>query len=165
MNTNALTALNKSFTYPAVNWGKFLMLWESNQPISFYSWECPPRQKVKDPKLGSWINYDIDIKSVVDGIKLDEFTELPRLTTQVEEEQWFINEILKKYPNATYSKIVADTNGLYLFPKSKTILGEVKIKVLAKKFQKLLKQKARSLYGKDMPKVILATTLLKPFEY
>jgi len=38
-----------------------------------------------------------------------------------EKELWFIKEVVQKNSKASYIKIIADTNGLYLFVKTKMI--------------------------------------------
>jgi hypothetical protein len=139
-------------------------LWEENKPISFYGWECPPRQIQEDKKYGRWVNFDIDIKSVVQGKKLDKYTELPRLTAQWKQENWFIETLINKNPDVSYSKIIADTNGLYLYKKSRAILGEKKIRKLSKKFQVLLEKRSKKLLEKNSPPIILYSSLQKKFK-
>lgn len=143
------------------NWERFEQLWNSNKPISFYNWECPPRQKAKD-KNGTWINFDIDIEAVVGGKKLDEFTEFPRLTSQVENERWFL-ELVNSRANTNYTKIIADTNALYINPKSIKILGDKKIAKLSLRFKKALEQTRNALLKAKSPKIILYTDLKKGF--
>ena len=156
--------LKKRFTYPPQNWDKIKRLLKTNQKISFFSWECPPRQIVNDPVRGKWVNFDINIKTVVDGNKIDAYTELPRLTTQVEKETWLIKTLGLPNPNFSYTKIVADTNGLYLYTKSRKILGSRKVKNLASEFARTLAAKAKLLYPSYVPKVILFTSLMSPFK-
>lgn len=162
MNARSLNKLKIKFTHPPLNWAKLVELWESDQPITFYSWECPPRQIQQDPKLGRYVNFDVDIKSIVNGKRLDEFTELPRLTSQPDNERWFI-EIIKSNPNTRYVKIIADTNGLYLYPKSLKIFGRTKIKKLSKKFQDLLTERSWDLFRSDSPEIILYSDLQNKF--
>lgn len=157
MNKKLLNKIKGKFTYPSQNWDKLVSLWEDDEPISFYSWECPPRQIKIDKKNGRWVNFDIDIKSIVEGKKLDEFTELPRLTSQWEKEKWFIETIVNQNPNATYTKIIADTNGLYLYTKSKDILGEKKIRLLSNKFRRYLESKSKELLDNNSPNLVLYT--------
>lgn len=163
MGIKQLNKIKEKFTYPPQNWERLEYLWKNNKPISFYSWECPPRQIKKDKKNGRWVNFDVDIKSVVEGKKLDKFTELPRLTSQWKKEKWFIETITSKNPNATYKKIIADTNGLYLYTKSKKILGEKKIKLLSNKFRDCLIVKSKELLINDCPKIVLYTDLQKKY--
>lgn len=164
MDTKVLNILRPKLTYPSENWERLVWLWKNDLPISFYSWECPPRQIVNDPKLGRWVNLDVDIKSVVNGKALDEYTEIPRLVVKSNQEGEFINSVVKIYPRATYTKIIADTNGLYLYPKTKQILGEAKLRKLSAKFKSLLEEKAQKLYGKDTPSVVLYTKLQARFK-
>ncbi|KKR30833.1 hypothetical protein A2715_01895 [Candidatus Woesebacteria bacterium RIFCSPHIGHO2_01_FULL_39_32] len=164
MNKKILNKIKDKFTYSPQNWSKLANLWEYNEPISFYSWECPPRQIREDKKYGRWVNFDVDIKSVVGGKKLDKFTELPRLTSQWRKEKWFSENIIQKNSEATYTKLIANTNGLYLYPKSKKILGEEKIKSLSKKFKKILEKRAKKLLGKNSPKIVLYTELQNIFK-
>ncbi len=164
MNQKTLNRIKNRLTYPAQNWEGFVELCNNKQKISFFSWECPPRQIATDPILGRWINFDIDIQTVVNGKKLDKFTELPRLTTQIENEKWFQNSIVASNSQFTYTKIVADTNGLYLFPKSSQILGKTKIKRLSEEFARLLMGRAVKIYGPTTPKVILFTSLMAPYK-
>jgi len=159
-----ISKLKSRFTYPSQNWEKVARLLKTNQKISFFSWECPPRQIVDDPAKGGWVNFDVDIKAIVDGKKIDAYTELPRLTAQVEKESWLIKTLNLPNPNFSYTKIVADTNGLYLYTKSRGILGSRKIKKLAREFAKTLTTKARLLYPTYTPKIVLFTSLMLPFK-
>ena len=159
-----LRNIKSKFTYPPQNWKRLEYLWKNDKPISFYSWECPPRQIVTDKKNGRWVNFDIDIESIVDGRKLDKFTELPRLTSQWKKEKWFIETIISKNPNASYTKIVADTNGLYLYTKSKKILGKKKIAQLSNKFKDCIEEKSKELLGASSPNIVLYTDNQKKFK-
>src|SRR4030042_2257512 len=163
MDIEILNNIKSRFTYPPQNWDKLLSLWKNNKPISFYSWECPPRQINVDKENGRWVNFDIDITSVVEGKKLDRYTELPRITSQWKKEKWFI-EIVNKNPNCTYTKIIADTNALYIYQKSKEILGERKITYLSNKFKTHLERKSKKLLGPNTPKFMLYTSLQKKFK-
>ncbi|OGM63603.1 hypothetical protein A2961_04515 [Candidatus Woesebacteria bacterium RIFCSPLOWO2_01_FULL_39_21] len=159
-----LNKLKKNMTYPPDGWDRISKLWNNNSPVSFYSWECPPRQIQENKKYGRWINFDIDIESVISGKKIDNYTELPRLTSQPEKELWFIKEVVQKNSKASYIKIIADTNGLYLFVKTKNILGNKKIRDLSNKFRDLLTKKAKELLGQFSPEIILFTKIQKPFK-
>ena len=164
MNTKNLEKIRKRFTYPPENLDKLINLWKEDKPISFYSWECPPRQVQEDEKNGRWANFDVDIEKVVQGKKLDKFTELPRLTFAWKKEKWFIENVIRKNPKASYTKLIADTNGLYLYIKSKKILGEKRIISLSKKFKKLIEGRSRELLGENSPKIILYTDLQNNFK-
>lgn len=163
MDLKQLNKIIKKFTYPPQNWERIKYLWQKDEQITFYSWECPPRQIQYDSEGERWVNFDIDIDLVVNGKKLDKYTELPRLTTQPEKEKWFINTIIEANPKATYIKLIADTNGLYLYKRSREILGDKKIKDLAQKFQSLLILKANVLLPTNSPKIVLYSSLQKNF--
>lgn len=164
MNANALSSVRNKFTDWPDNWERLFSWWKTDAPISFYSWECPPRQVQESPQYGRWVNFDLNLETIVKGNKLDQYTELPRLTTQPEQENWFIQTVVKKNNQATYTKIVADTNATYLFIKSGKILGEKKIAALSKKFRALLEKEANRLLGKNAPPIILFTALQKDFK-
>lgn len=164
MNKTTLNKVKSEFTYPPQSWDTLVGLWKNDEPISFYSWECPPRQIKVDKKNGRWVNFDIDIKSIVEGKKLDEFTELPRLTSQWKKEKWFIETIVNQNPNATYTKIIADTNGIYLYTKSKEIMGEKKISFLSSKFKRYLESKSKELLGNSSPNLVLYTKFQGKFK-
>ncbi len=157
MDVKTLNKIKSKFTFPPQNWNRILKLWENDQPITFYSWECPPRQIKNDKKYGQYVNFDLDIASIVNNKKLDNYTELPRLTTQWQQEKWFIKTIVKPNLQASYLKIIADTNGLYLYPKSKKILGEKKIASLSLKFKLLLEKKSKTLLKAYSPPIYLYT--------
>jgi len=165
MDIKKLERLKNRFTYPPQNWDRIAELWENNEPISFYSWECPPRQIKNNRQYGKYVNFDINIKDVVNGTKLDLYTEIPRLTSLFTEEESFIKDVVLKCKNATYTKIVADTNGLYLYPRSGKILGKGKIQALSVDFKVALQDKVKELYPNlGFPRIILFTELMKEFK-
>ena len=157
MDTKILKSFQTRFAYPPTNWGQVIYLWKNNLPITFYSWECPPRRIDYDKKYGRWVNFDVDIKKIVNGGRTDKYTEIPRIISKTNEEKWFIKNIINQNPNAKYIKLIADTNGLYLFPKSKIILGRSKINLLSEIFLNELRTKSKNLFGNLSPKFYLYT--------
>lgn len=164
MTNKVIKTLLKNSTYKPDGLEAIKKAVNNNEPITFYSWECPPRQIVENGKLGRWVTFDVDIDSIVDGKMLDEFTEVPWITLETEKEKWFINKILPLYKKANYIKIIADTNAKYLFVKSYKILGGKKIRHLSYKFKISLEKKAKKLFGNKSPDFVLYTKLQKAFE-
>ena len=163
MNIKIINQTKKMWTSPPENWEKVLSLWKNNQSITFYSWECPPRQVYSNRKYGKFVNFDIDIKAVVWGKKLDKYTEIPRINTRMKDEKWFIKNIVLKNPKTTYIKLIADTNAIYLFPKSLKILGKEKNTNLSYEFQRQLKLFSKLMIGKKFPRFTLFTKIQKKY--
>lgn len=132
--------------------------------VSFYDWECPPRQ-IKTEKNGSrWVNFDVNLKSVVAGKKLDYYTELPKIVSKTK----LIKKILRvldvsglKYK---FYMLIADTNALYLYPDSANKISYNRIKELSLRFRDLLQKRADIIYGNGKIKVILYTALQDKFK-
>ncbi len=165
MKNKLIKLLNGKSTYKPVNIQAIVGAMERNEEITFYSWECPPRQIVQSKKFGQFVNFDVDIKKVVNGQLLDKFTEVPRITSQGKKELWFIKNILSKYKRAKYIKIIADTNAKYLYIKSYKILGETKMNFLSNKFKKLLEIKSKRIFTKYDLKFYLYTEFQRRFVY
>lgn len=157
MKSKLITTLKEKSTYGIDNLKSLERAIQNNEPITFYSWECPPRQIIRDTKNGKWVTFDVDIKGVVNGKMLDKYTEIPRLILQSKEEKWFMTTVLSTYENASYIKIIADTNAKYLYIKSYEILGEKKIQTLSKTFKTNLETKAKELWRQKAPKFYLYT--------
>lgn len=164
MTLSILAKLESRFTFKPEGWEEVALWWKNDFPISFYSWECPPRQIQTTKKYRRWVNFDIDLKSVVNGKKLDQFTELPRIITQPDKEKMFIESIININPKVTYTKIIADTNAPYLFVKSQKILGKERIRWLSREFKNLLEIKTTKLLGENKPNFSLYSSLQKGFK-
>lgn len=164
MKIKALNKIKKFWTFPPENWEQVKFWWKNDLPISFYSWECPPRRVTEDKKFGKFVNFDIDIKKVVWGEKLDSYTEIPRINTRREEEKWFVENIILKSKNSTYIKFIADTNAIYLYPKSLKILGRPKIGKLLLEFKAELEKFSSLKINQKFPKFLLFTEIQKRFK-
>jgi hypothetical protein len=164
MNIKTLKQAKILWSYPPENWEQLSYWWKENQPITFYSWECPPRKIDKDKKLGQFVNFDVDIKKVVIGEKLDNYTEIPRICCRKDDEKWFIKNIIWKNPKTTYIKLIADTNAFYLYPKSLIILGEKVIKKLSRKFKKELEVFSVQNVDNKFPIFILFSEIQKEYK-
>jgi len=136
----------------------------NRETVSFYDWECPPRQ-IKTERDGSkWVNFNIDLKSVVAGKKLDRYTELPKIVSKTK----LIKEILKALDASRlkykFYMLVADTNALYLYPDSVKKIGYDRVKKLSLHFQNLLQKKSNIFYGQNKIRVVLYTDLQGKFK-
>jgi len=135
---------------------------EGDNLITFYNWECPPRSISKTKEGKVFINYDIDIKSISNGKKIDHFTELPRVIEQPEREKKilkFLNTLGIKY---RFAKLIADTNIYYLTPDTVKILGRKKIMMKLKEFKNLIIEKSKQYPVKV--EVYLFTELTKKYK-
>lgn len=164
MNIKILNKIKKLWTYPPENWERVLYWWKNDLPITFYSWECPPRQIKIDKDYGRFIDFDVDIEAVVSGKKLDQYTEIPRTNARLEDEKWFIKTIVLQNPKTKYLKLIADTNAYYLYPKSIKVLGEKKIAVLSRRFLNALKKFSCQNLDSKWPKFVLFTLVKRKYE-
>jgi len=108
--------------------------------ITFYNWECLPRflDATLDGKY--FVNYDVDLKRIFKGERVDSYTELPRVVAKSESEiknLKYLNILGIKY---RFVKLIADTNAYYLTPETIKILGKGKIKEKFFEFKKLIEQ-------------------------
>lgn len=132
--------------------------------ISFYDWECPPRQIQTEENGSKWVNFDVDLCSVVAGEKLDRYTELPKIISK----KRLISKILKILNSSgikyRFYMLVADTNVSYLYPDSLRRVGYKRIMELSLSFRDLLQKKADVIYGKNKINVLLYTYLQNEFK-
>ena len=122
---------------------------------TFYSWECPPRKLTEE----KWLNFEVDLDKVFSGIKLDEFTELPKII-----EFGDIEKNLLKKIDQTYYKIIADTNAYYLSPETIKKCGEKRIKTIFNRFKRTIQKECNEKYGIDKVKVVLFTEIIKDYK-
>lgn len=125
----------------------------NKQKIILFDWECPPRF-IQRQKNKENISFDVNLKQIFKGQKIDQFTEIPRtLTNQLLEEK-ILNLFMKNGFEVEFYKFIADTN---------TNLVEVSNKSKTKKkfveFKKLLSQKVVNYPVKT--KVYLFSSFLK----
>ncbi|MDP3918524.1 MAG: hypothetical protein Q8Q35_01285 [Nanoarchaeota archaeon] len=114
-----------------------------------YSWECPPR--VIDE--GGVLNFNVDLKKIFQGERIDKFTELPKIIE--------FREVERKYVGDEYYKIIADGNAYFLSPKSVVKYGSVS-KTFSE-FRDIVQRKCDEEYGENKVKVVLFTELIKEY--
>jgi len=131
--------------------------------FSYFDWECPPRKKEVDENGEIWFDFDLPLEKIVSGQKVNEFTELPKILEK-EKETKEILSILEKYNALPLIKLVADTNWLYLYPRTLEKVGEKRLKKIADRFEFLLQEKSDEMFGKNKIRVINFTRFQKRFE-
>lgn len=164
MKSKAIKLIKERSTYPTDNLKFIKSALRSKKPVSFFSWECPPRKIIVDNKNGRWVTFEVNIKDIVNGKKLDDYTEIPRITSKPEQERWFINKVLPKFENSRYIKIIADTNAEYIYRRSFEILGKKIIVKLSEIFKKELEIKTKKLLGNQTPQFYLYTKFQKIYK-
>ncbi|MBU4351059.1 hypothetical protein L6250_02755 [Candidatus Parcubacteria bacterium] len=132
--------------------------------VSFYDWECPPRQIQTEENGLKWVNFNVDLKSVVAGKKLDYYTELPKIVSKTKLIKKILDILDTSGIKYMFYMLVADTNALYLYPDSAKRIGYSCIKKLSLRFRDLLQEKADILYGRNKIRVILYTCLQDKFK-
>ncbi|MBM4401714.1 MAG: hypothetical protein FJ044_00520 [Candidatus Cloacimonetes bacterium] len=132
--------------------------------FSFFDWECPPRRLRKDEDGSYWFDFDLDLEQIVEGKKLDKFTELPKLVTRENKTEVILDLIEKEFGQKQFLKLVADTNWLYLYPESLKRTGGNRLCEIAKRFENLLQGKADQIYGQGRIKVLNFTRLQGKFK-
>lgn len=131
---------------------------------SFFDWECPPRQLKKDKDSSTWFDFDLDLEKIVEGKKIDEFTELPKLVTKQDETKVVLDLIEKEFGQKQFLKLIADTNWLYLYPESLKRTGEIRLREVAERFEELLQNKAGEIYGKGKVRLLNFTRFQEKFK-
>jgi len=111
---------------------------EIDKKITLYNWECPPRSMGKDKDNKLFVNYDIDLKKIFEGKKMDEFTELPRVVEMKNQEIKILNFLKDLDINFRFVKLIADTNAYFLTPNSLDVLGSKKIEKKFQEFKNLI---------------------------
>lgn len=134
------------------------------EPISFFDWECPPRKLRIDKKGQIWFDFDLPLEKIVNGQKVDEFTELPKILTKEKETREILSIMEKNYSGTSLIKLVADTNWLYLYPQTLKNIGKKRLKEIAKEFEFLLQKKSNEMFGRNKIRVINFTRLQEGFE-
>jgi len=135
-----------------------------DEVISFFDWECPPRRLKRDKDGQIWFDFNLPLEKIVEGKKVDEFTELPKLLTKERETKEILQIIEKMFNKAQFLKLVADTNWLYLYPETLERIGEKRLVSIAKQLERLLQKKADQIFGKDKVKIMNFTKLQKKFK-
>lgn len=105
--------------------------------ITFYNWECPPRFLDKNNEI-PFINYDVDLRKILAGKKVDKYTEIPRAVEKHDEEKNILKFLKNIGLNFRFVKIIADTNASYLTPESQKIMNEALIQRRFNEFKKII---------------------------
>lgn len=97
-----------------------------SEVITFYDWECPPRfiDTSRDGRV--FLSFDVDLRKIFQGKKIDQFTEFPCVVENRDLEDAFIGFLNGLGIRYRFVKFIADTNALYLAPESMTVLGKKK---------------------------------------
>ena len=123
---------------------------------TYYSWECPPRI-LSDRDV---LDFRIDFDKVFKGIKVDSFTELPKIIEFKDIEKNFLKNIVK---SNSYYKIIADTNAYSLSPESMRLIGKNNLKDIFCIFRDKIQKICDYQYGLGKVKVVLFTNLIKDY--
>lgn len=130
--------------------------------ITFYNWECPPRFIDKGKGGDVFVNYCVDLASIARGDKIDCYTEIPRVVERADDEQKILRYLKESKVKFRFVKLIADTNALYITPKSATQLGESQITKAHQDFKQFVADRVREY---PVPvKVFLFTKLIEPFQ-
>lgn len=105
--------------------------------ITFYNWECPPRFLDKNNEI-PFINYDVDLRKILAGKKVDKYTEIPRAVEKHDEEKNILKFLKNIGLNFRFVKIIADTNASYLTPESQKIMNKALIQRRFNEFKKII---------------------------
>lgn len=137
---------------------------KKGEVISFFDWECPPRKLRKDKDGSTWFDFDLDLEKIVEGEKINKFTELPKLITKENETKAVLDLIGKEFGQKQLLKLIANTNWLYLYPDSLRRIGEARLREISERFENLLQKKANQLYGEGKIKLLNFTRLQERFK-
>lgn len=132
-----------------------------NIPVTFYNWECPPRRISKAKNGAEFIDYNINLKNIFAGKRMDVYTELPRVIERRMEEIKILTFLRELDFPCRFVKLVADTNAYYLTPESLRITGKENILKKFSEFKILITQQVSSYPLKT--NVRLFTELMSPF--
>lgn len=108
-----ITEVKKNSIRPIENQNKIKQILSNSklnkQKIILFDWECPPRF-IKYQDKQEIVSFDVDLKQIFKGQKIDQFTEIPRtLTNQLLEEK-ILNLFIKYGFEVEFYKFIADTN-------------------------------------------------------
>lgn len=135
---------------------------KKGERITFFDFECPPRFIDRDCQGREFANYLVDLKSIFQKGKIDQFTELPRVIRNRTKEVKILRFLKSSGLNFCFVKIVADTNLNYITPETTEIIDTERIKKRFKEFRNRVQKAARSY---PVPvKVILFSDLIKNFQ-
>lgn len=143
--------LFSKYIFEAVSTGK---------PITFFNWECPPR-RISYADGRPFVDYDVDLKKIFLGKKIDKYTELPRVVDRAEEEIKMLSFLKGLGFPFRFVKLIADTNLYFLTPDSLSIIGQKEVDEKFIEFKNLIEAEVKRYPVKT--KTILFTTLFKPF--
>lgn len=143
--------LISSYIFEAVSTGK---------PVTFFNWECPPRRICYDCRR-PFVDYDVDLKKIFKGKKIDEYTELPRVVERNEEEIEMLSFLNSLSFPFRFVKIVADTNAYYLTPGLFSVIRRRPPREKFLEFKNLIEKETLRYPVKT--EAILFTVLMRPF--
>lgn len=110
---------------------------KGKEVITFFNWECPPRTiSQRDGK--SFVDYDVDLEKIFRGEMIDEFTELPRVIQNRQQEIDTLLWLKDLGVSFRFVKLIADTNAYFLTPESLQILGEKTVRTRLNQFKSLI---------------------------
>lgn len=154
-----MSALEKGSIFP-IKGKKSLqeLLWESissGVPVSFYTWECMPRETVITPGKPIFYNFDVNIPEAIQKTKLVQL---------LQKEKSFFS-LLNKYKVAyKFYIFTADTNPAIMYPESGLKFSPRKLENLSVNFQTQLQESANKIFGPGKVQVLRFSKLLKQFK-
>ncbi|MEK7212536.1 MAG: hypothetical protein AAB686_02575 [Patescibacteria group bacterium] len=133
----------------------------SGKKITFYDWECPPRFLDRDRDGRLFVNYDVNLKSIFRGGRVDRFTELPKVVEYKQQEKRNLQFLLDLGIRFRFVKLIADTNLFYLTPESLAIGRAAELEEKMCEFRLRVKDEMKDYPGN--PEVYRFTKLMRKY--